>query len=321
MAVVRSNISTNAGVRDQYIEGVKLLKKEASGRTTDEFGIPGAARSVSTYDLFVVWHVTAMMIETPPGNPAQRNAAHRGPIFAPWHRVMLMVFEQNLQRVLNDANFGLPYWNWAEDGDLPPQEQSSAAIWGADCMGGEGNPVATGPFAFHASDPSAFRVRISTNISGELRSVNRGLRRAFGVSTDALPRTAHVTNALALSPYDSPDWDADANSFRNRIEGWMNDDGVSATSMHNLVHVWIGGEMLLGSSPNDPVFFLNHCNIDRLWESWMSRNERVYVPDMTAGADLKGHRIDDPISSPLGRSATPRETLDVSAIYEYDALV
>jgi tyrosinase len=42
---------------------------------------------------------------------------------------------------------------------------------------------------------------------------------------------------------------------------------------------------------------------------------------MTAGADLKGHRIDDPISSPLGRSATPREMLDVSAIYEYDALV
>ena len=148
MAVVRSNISTNAGIRDQYIEGVKLLKKEASGRTTDEFGIPGAARSVSTYDLFVVWHVTAMMIETPPGNPAQRNSAHRGPIFAPWHRVMLMIFEQNLQRVLNDANFGLPYWDWAEDGDLPPQEQSAAAIWGADCMGGEGNPVSTGPFAF-----------------------------------------------------------------------------------------------------------------------------------------------------------------------------
>ncbi len=41
---------------------------------------------------------------------------------------------------------------------------------------------------------------------------------------------------------------------------------------------------------------------------------------MTAGADLKGHRVDDPISSPLGRSATPRETLDVSEIYEYDAL-
>ncbi|TLG71579.1 tyrosinase family protein [Methylocystis sp. B8] len=321
MAVVRKNISQNADVRDQYIQGVQLLKKEASGRKTNEFGIPGAARSVSTYDLFVIWHVTAMMLETPPGNPAGRNSAHRGPVFAPWHRVMLMLYEQNLQRVLNDSNFGLPYWDWAEDGDLPQQQQGSAAIWSVDCMGGQGNPVTTGPFAFRQNDPATFRVRISVNTAGELRSVNRGLRRAFGVTADALPKTAHVTNALALSPYDMPSWDADTNSFRNRIEGWMNDDGVSETWLHNLVHVWVGGEMLLGSSPNDPVFFLNHCNIDRLWESWMTRNGRVYVPDMTAGADLKGHRIDDPISSPLGRSATPRETLDVSAIYEYDALL
>lgn len=321
MAVVRKDILKDANIRDQYIEGVKLLKKEPSGRTTDEFGIPGAARSVSTYDLFVVWHVTAMMIETPPGNPAQRNAAHRGPIFAPWHRVMLMVFEQNLQRALGDSNFGLPYWDWAENGDLPSEQQAAAAIWGVDCMGGDGNPVSTGPFAFRASDPSAFRVRISTNISGELRSVNRGLRRAFGVSANALPKTAHVADALALTDYDAPDWNAETNCFRNCVEGWMDDEGVSQTWLHNLVHVWIGGEMLLASSPNDPVFFLNHCNIDRLWESWMSRNGRVYLPDMTAGADLKGHRIDDPISSPLGGSVTPRQTLDVSAIYQYDALV
>lgn len=320
MAVVRKNILQNADVRDQYVQGVKLLKKEASGRKTDEFGIPGAARAVSTYDLFVIWHVSAMMIETPPGNPAQRNAAHRGPVFAPWHRVMLMVFEQNLQRALNDTNFGLPYWDWAKDGDLPTRRQSASAIWGAACMGGQGDPVTTGPFAFRRNDPATFRVLLSTNSAGELRSVNRGLRRAFGVSAAALPKTAHVTHALALSPYDMPSWDADTNSFRNRVEGWVNDDGVSQTWLHNLVHVWIGGEMLLASSPNDPVFFLNHCNIDRLWESWMSRNGRVYVPDMTAGADLKGHRIDDPISSPLGPGATPRETLDVRAIYQYDAL-
>ncbi|MGD9543134.1 MAG: tyrosinase family protein [Methylocystis sp.] len=320
MPVVRKNIHADSTVRDQFIEGVKRLKKEPSGRTTDEFGIPGAARAVSAYDLFVVWHVTAMMIETPPGNPAQRNAAHRGPVFAPWHRLMLMVFEQNLQRALDDANFGLPYWDWAEDGDLPPQQQAAAAIWGVECMGGAGNPVSTGPFAFRANDPSAFRVRISTNISGELRSVNRGLRRAFGVSAGALPKTAHVANALALTNYDAPGWDADASSFRNRVEGWMNDAGVAETWLHNLVHVWVGGEMLLGSSPNDPVFFLNHCNIDRLWESWMVRNGRVYAPDMTAGADLKGHRLDDPISSPLGGGATPREMLDVSAFYTYDAL-
>lgn len=320
MAVVRRNIVTNAAARDKYIQGVKLLKREASGRTTAEFGIPGAARSVSTYDLFVIWHVNAMMQETPAGNPAGRNAAHRGPVFTPWHRVMLMILEQNLQRVLNDAAFGLPYWDWARDGDLPAGQQSSAAIWRANCMGGQGNPITTGPFAFRADDSASFRVRVATNSAGELRSVNRGLRRAFGVSAGALPRAAHVRNAIALTPYDSPDWDVNSNGFRNRLEGWSSDPGGSPPWLHNLVHVWVGGDMLPASSPNDPVFFMHHCNVDRLWESWMRRHGRIYVPGMNAGAALRGHRIDDPISSPLGRNATPRQALNVSAVYAYDAL-
>ena len=33
--------------------------------------------------------------------------------------------------------------------------------------------------------------------------------------------------------------------------------------LRNLVHVWVGRDMSPGSSPNDPVFFLNHCNVDR----------------------------------------------------------
>jgi hypothetical protein len=40
-------------------------------------------------------------------------AADRGPIFLPWHRVMLTLLESNLRRVLSDATFGLPYWDWA----------------------------------------------------------------------------------------------------------------------------------------------------------------------------------------------------------------
>lgn len=320
MAVIRKNILTDAAVRDQYIQGVKLLKGEASGRKTAEFGIPGASRSVSTYDLFVIWHVVAMMQETPPGNPGGRNAAHRGPIFAPWHRVMLIILEQNLQRVLNDPQFGLPYWDWASDGDVAPAKQSGGDIWRADCMGGQGNPVTTGPFAFRPDDPASFRVRIATNSAGELRSVNRGLRRTFGRSADALPKTAEVGSALALTPYDSSNWDGDSAGFRNRLEGWSSDPDGSPPWLHNRVHVWVGGDMMLASSPADPVFFLNHCNVDRIWESWMGRHGRVYLPGMDAGSALKGHRIDDPISSPLGTSATPREVLNVGNIYEYDGL-
>src|SRR5262249_22463223 len=40
---------------------------------------------------------------------------------------------------------------------------------------------------------------------------------------------------------------------------------------HGLVHVYTGGQMNMGRIPfaaGDPVFWLHHCNIDRLWESW-----------------------------------------------------
>lgn len=324
MAVVRRNLLADATVRDNFIRGVKLLKQESSGRTTRDFAIPGPAQPVSTYDLFVVWHHRAMMTLTPPGNASGRNAAHRGPVFLPWHRVMLMLLEQNLQRVLNDAAFGLPYWDWAADGDRPAAQQKTAALWRASGMGGQGNPVRTGPFAYRPNDPTAWAVRIVANAAGNLASVNRGLQRtfaspAFGVPT--LPATPHVTAALALVPYDAPPWDVGSAGFRNRLEGWTSGANPPEPWLHNRVHVWVGGDMSPSTSPNDPVFYLNHCNVDRLWEGWMRAHGRQYLPGATASADLTGHRLNDPIVSPLGGgNATPRQVLDSTAVYTYDAL-
>jgi tyrosinase len=39
---------------------------------------------------------------------------------------------------------------------------------------------------------------------------------------------------------------------------------------HNRVHVWVGGIMARGESPIDPIFFLHHANIDRLWAQWQN---------------------------------------------------
>ena len=134
MAATRRNILLNADARTKYRQGVLLLKQEPSGRTTADFGIGGPGTSVSTYDLFVIWHYLTMMTLTPPGNAAGRNAAHRGPIFLPWHRVLLMLLESNLQRVLNDSTFGLPYWDWASDGKKTASKQKTSKVWAATCM-------------------------------------------------------------------------------------------------------------------------------------------------------------------------------------------
>lgn len=50
--------------------------------------------------------------------------------------------------------------------------------------------------------------------------------------------------------------------------------------------------MMLAASPNDPVFWLHHANIDRLWGNWQRQHPEVcpYLP--TFGAMI-GHSLYD----------------------------
>ena len=75
-------------------------------------------------------------------------------------------------------------------------------------------------------------------------------------------------------------------TFRNVLEGWWR-----GPRLHNVVHVWVGGSMGPGTSPNDPVFFLHHCNIDRLWSDWQAAYpETLYAPQTGGPA---GHNLAD----------------------------
>jgi tyrosinase len=325
MAVQRVNITTpaNAAIRDKFVRGVKLLKQETvPGRTTSQFGIPGPAQPVSTYDLFVIWHHTAMMTLTPP-TQSDRNSAHSGPVFLPWHRFMMILLEQHLQRVLTDPTFGLPYWDWGADGLLSATQQKSAQIWSSQCMGGQGSPVTTGPFAFNAASSNSWRVRLQINpfsATQQLQSTNRGLRRSFGQGIATLPTTTQITSLLNQTSlaYDAPSWDRQPLSFRNRLEGWRPTN--TAPNLHNRVHVWVGGDMGPSTSPNDPVFYLNHCNVDRVWQGWLQRHPSVYVPPIPADPGPVGHRLTDAISAPLANPVTPQQMLDVHLIYTYDVV-
>jgi len=316
MAITRHNLLSNASARQKYATGINLLKREFTGPTTASLGIPGPSRSVSTYDLFVVWHHTAMATMTP-ATQGDRNAAHRGPVFCPWHRFMLRQLELNLQRVLNDTTFGLPYWDWAADGQKSAAQQKKSSVWASDAMGGSGNPVKTGPFKFHSADPTSFRVRIEADVNGQLVQRNHGLRRAFGKDVSKLPNKSDTSVVLALTPYDATPWDTSSPGFRNRVEGWA---PPTPPALHNRVHVWVGGDMLPSSSPNDPVFYMNHCNVDRIWESWMAQHGRSYLPLQSAPPLLKGHRINDQMSSLISPPMKPADVLDMTSIYVYDSL-
>ncbi len=81
------------------------------------------------------------------------------------------------------------------------------------------------------------------------------MQRQFGSNAATLPSPGNVADTLTVTPLDTANWDMGAQpSFRNRLEGWY-----GPGSVHDRVHLWVGGSMLPGSSPNDLVFFLHHA--------------------------------------------------------------
>jgi tyrosinase len=318
MVTIRKNILSDEDSRNKYINGVKLLK--------NDFLRPDWP---NTYDIFVYWHHRAMMFFTPGGpNPTpgqgDRNAAHNGPAFLPWHRWMLILLENHLQRVMSDPNFGLPYWDWSVDGELPPPQQPLAPIWSNDYLGGSGSPVTNGPF-----NEGSWKVNVVGIQGGVLSPVNRGLSRELGVDSQRLPTKAEVRAAVNRGEpnvqYDSEPWNVNSTGFRNELEGWIN-----GPQLHNLVHVFVGGDMGASSSPNDPAFYLNHCNVDRIWAAWQQRHGNPpYLPGGNTPDELLYHRLNDrlrPITTnqlfdPLYRgNVTPVQLLDTSALYVYETL-
>jgi tyrosinase len=325
MAVVRGSILTSPHTQT-FLTACVTLSRRSTGVTPAQlnqnvpqqapeariFGPPAEmSRPLSWWDLFTWWHVAAMSWPTAGG-----NRAHQGPVFLPWHRLYLRRLEEAIQAVSGDSNAALPYWDWSSDGALPTAAQLGAPIWSL--VGPPRGQVTTGPLA-------QFGVRL-TQAAGRLvvgprrpiwRDATRGIAR--------LPSPSDQSWTLADGLYDGPPWNPNADSFRNKSEGWQDpreDLQRREPHMHNRVHVWVGGDMAPGSSPNDPVFFLNHCNVDRVWEAWMQRRGRTYLPG--PGEGPPGHRANDPLFSIVWPSMTPAELLDPTEAgldwYRYDML-
>jgi tyrosinase len=298
---VRPNIVTNATARQKYVQAVIALKQQTTGVTTTSLGIPGPTKPVSTWDRFVAWHSAVM------------GVAHSRPIFSPWHRLMLRTIEQLMQQALADPTFGLPYWDWAADGQLGRAAQLTAPIWDNACMGSG----STGPVPFTLA---AFPIRLASSSSGSLMQVNRALQRnrgvgVQGIANPSLPTKTSTAAALSVVPFDSLPWNQNSSGFRNRVEGWN-----PPNDLHNRVHIWVGGDMLPATSPNDPIFYLNHCNVDRIWEAWMVANGRNYLPKNTTAGAPAGQRLNDAMASPFGPSVTPAQVLNMTGVYTYDSL-
>lgn len=284
-----------------------------------------AIKADGTYDAYIERHHHSMMTATPwmaeAPNPDTRNVAHRGPAFLPWHRYFCREFELALQT--KKPNVTLPYWSWAADEANP----SGAALWNTNpaqriYIGGDG----TGPNGTVTTGPFAGWTALVEDSGGNLVPRPGGIIRELGDETFGnpdFPTSQQVNDAVQnMTVYDTSPWRmASTNSFRNRLEGWLaSAAGESSSQLHNRIHMWVGGDMGPGTSPNDPVFFLHHCNVDRIWALWQyAHPASAYLP---ASGGPTGHNLNDAMQHLTTAGATPAASLDyrrtMGFIYDTD---
>jgi len=278
----KNHLAMGSAEKHRFVEAVLVLKR--SGK----------------YDRLVKEHRSAMpSMGGSMGGMPMGHMAHRNPWFLPWHRAFLERFEVELRKV--DSRATLPYWNWLED------RAKSSPLWHADFLGGTGQGakehVTDGAFAYDAGN---WRIAVESD-----QVHDPALRRTIG-RDERLPTKAAIRGALKRTPYDTAPWDDEARSPRSQVGTGFRPQLEHL--VHDPVHMWVGGTMELATSPNDPVFFLHHANVDRLWAVWRHEHpgETPYLPTQA------GTRFDQDQSMPVF-DTKPEAVLDHHALgYRYD---
>lgn len=68
---------------------------------------------------------------------------------------------------------------------------------------------------------------------------------------------------------------------------------------HGAVHSGIGGDMSPSTSPNDPIFFLHHTQIDRLWYLWQQESPETRMLDYAGNKTQYNEGGVDPVAASL----------------------
>lgn len=180
---------------------------------------------------------------------------HAGWFFLPWHRGYLAAFEGILADWIvsqgGPSDWALPYWNYLNDGDPAardyPKEFMDRTIPGdntpnplADAFRGPASRLGPQPWiGVDISLASQINETVYTSVPGTL---------GYGGPISGFDQQGNAYGAVESDP-------------------------------HNYVHVMIGGNNAPAPTgwmydPDfaglDPIFWVHHCNIDRLWAAWMT---------------------------------------------------
>jgi tyrosinase len=242
---------------------------------------------------------------------------HGSWFFLPWHRMYLGLFEQIVRAAVvklgGPADWTLPYWNYS-DATNPNAKTLPPAFREPKLPDGSPNPlfvirgvtILRAP-AITGGNPAAIPDR-DVDITGCLEK------------TFFSPTTDITVGDLGFGGPDT------AANHDGHFFGVRSIESVP----HNAIHMDVGGDQTLGwmTDPDtaalDPIFWMHHANIDRLWAVWnrMSASHS----DPTVPVNVGGRKITwatsikfnfyDATGKPV--SMTPSQVTDTKVPFNYD---
>jgi tyrosinase len=224
-------------------------------------------------DLWRTFGYLSASDELPPQSVQDRDwqqCQHQTWYFLPWHRGYVAAFETIVRaavvRLGGPADWALPYWNYNDTtnpnaGNLPPAFQAATlpdgtpnALFVSRRYGVRGNGIIVLP-------PNL--IDLEALKDGQFIGDDSGVPPGFGGPETPFHHGSGPNGGLEMQP-------------------------------HNVVHGLVGGLIRGGdrrspadyglmSMPNtaalDPIFWVHHANIDRLWEVWLRRDPSHHNPD------------------------------------------
>jgi tyrosinase len=232
---------------------------------------------------------------------------HQTWYFLPWHRGYVASLEAIVRAAVikagGPADWALPYWNYSDTA----------------------NPKAL-------EIPPAFSSRTMPDGSSNPLFVTQ----RYGQS--ALPPSLPLpANDVLLGALNIPSFKGQANGgspgFGGVETGFSHSGSVNGgleRRPHNIIHVDVGRQnndgLGLMTDPDtaalDPIFWLHHCNIDRLWEVWLLRNTQHRNPTETLWLDGPiDRKFIVPLANGQGWQFAPKDVIKTTAPnlnYVYD---
>jgi tyrosinase len=246
------------------------------------------------------------------------DCPHQNWWFLVWHRAYLGWLEANIRELSGDMEFALPYWDWTKTPRVPAamfddvlDPNNAAFIPTFEQFNAQFDAPVTALWASFSqaqkdvlsqrglSSTADFWSAVSAAPAGMFfeQPAARGLTPAspdLDRTTRATVSLATIRSALRTANFAGSESGTDAAGFASAKASSHNDqsrEGILESQPHDNVHGAMGGAagnafMVSFLSPVDPIFFLHHANLDRLWDVWTRRQAALGRPTLPQGADL-----------------------------------